>query len=498
MFAMNENTPICIAKRYTLYGAIAVGGMATVHIGRLHGAAGFFRTVAIKRLHPDYARDPEFVSMFVDEARLTSRIHHPNVIHTLDVVAQNNELFLIMEYVPGEALANLMRLANAQREGVPHRIAATIMLDVLAGLHAAHESVDENGRSLELVHRDVSPQNIQVGMEGLSRVLDFGVAKSTGCLHDTRMGVAKGKLPYMAPEQIDDAIVSRQADIFGASVVLWELLTGCRLFRAKTAAQVLAKVMTGEIAPPSSLVPHLPPGYDTVVLRGLERNPEHRYGSALAMAEELEACCGGADRAAVAAWINKLAGPLLERRSAEIARVERDSGVSRLADLRAVVDRFSATRPSRVDVNRGPYNLSDMESTRASADLYVAASTSRSRTRALRKGTAGAIGALGVVLAGSLLIALNRIPAEAHAIGSDSSTPMAVAAQLAPAVDPKQQELILPIEHSEADANSSQRLSEFESTTQVKTTPHRPSRTEPSKTSTSGVPSPFRNLGGRL
>src|SRR5262249_30807867 len=162
--------------------------MATVHFGRLLGPVGFSRTVAIKRLHAHFAADPEFVSMFLDEARLAARIRHPNVVPTLDVVATAGELFLVMDYVPGETLSRLIAASNAQRRWIPLPIAAAMACGVLHGLHAAHEAKSERGAPLGIVHRDVSPQNLLVGTDGVPRVLDFGVAKAAGRLQTTRDG----------------------------------------------------------------------------------------------------------------------------------------------------------------------------------------------------------------------------------------------------------------------------------------------------------------------
>ena len=212
--------------RYALYEKIAAGGMATVHIGRLLGPVAFARTVAIKRMHPHFAADPAFVAMFLDEARLAARIRHPNVVPTLDVVAMENELFLVMEYVLGESLARLMQAAATRGERIPPSMVATIMAGVLHGLHAAHEATSDRGEPLGIVHRDVSPQNILVGTDGVARVLDFGVAKAAGRIQTTREGQLKGKLAYMAPERDPRQGVAPAADVYAASVVLWEALTG--------------------------------------------------------------------------------------------------------------------------------------------------------------------------------------------------------------------------------------------------------------------------------
>src|SRR5580658_1265694 len=235
---LEPSPPPRMVGRYALYEKIASGGMATVHIGRLLGPVGFTRTVAIKRMHPQFTGDPEFVSMFLDEARLAARIRHPNVVSTLDVVAMNGELFLVMDYVPGESLARLVRGATLRGERIPPAIAATIMVGVLHGLHAAHEARNDRGEPLEVVHRDVSPQNILVGIDGVSRVLDFGVAKAVGRLHTTRDGQLKGKLAYMAPEQLRGT-TTRLTDVYAASIVLWEALTSKRPFQAENEAQMV-------------------------------------------------------------------------------------------------------------------------------------------------------------------------------------------------------------------------------------------------------------------
>src|SRR5215472_12533797 len=210
-----------VIGRYALYDELAAGGMATVHFGRLLGHAGFSRTVAIKKLYPQYAKDPEFVSMFLDEARLAARVRHPNVVTTLDVVSTAGELLLVLEYVHGESLSRLLRATAEAGALVPWRIAAAIVSGVLHGLHAAHEAKSERGEPLDLVHRDVSPQNVTVGVDGVARVLDFGIAKAVGRLTHTRGGLVKGKYSYMAPEQVQ-GIVTRRSDVFSAAILLWE------------------------------------------------------------------------------------------------------------------------------------------------------------------------------------------------------------------------------------------------------------------------------------
>jgi eukaryotic-like serine/threonine-protein kinase len=323
MAAALQITAPRVIGRYVLYGAIASGGMATVHFGRLMGPAGFARPVAIKRLHEQFARDPDFVKMFFDEARLAARIAHPNVVATLDVVAPDDEVFLVMEYVRGVALVQLIRNLNQRGQKLPPLIAVGIMVGVLHGLHAAHEATNDRGESLNLVHRDVSPQNVLVGTDGVPRLLDFGVAAASGRAQSTRDGQLKGKLAYMAPEQVRAEQPTRRTDVFAASVVLWEMLTGKRLFYAANEASVLARVLNAEIPAPSSIATDLPKAFDRVVARGLERDPAKRYPTARDMANDLGSIIGVASATEIGEWVERTAAEELRQRAATIAQIER-------------------------------------------------------------------------------------------------------------------------------------------------------------------------------
>ncbi|AGP36682.1 hypothetical protein SCE1572_20605 [Sorangium cellulosum So0157-2] len=307
--------------RYTLHGVIASGGMASVHFGRLVGAHGFARTVAIKRLHPQFARDPEFSSMLLDEARIAVRIRHPNVVTTLDSVQADDELFVVMEYIAGESLSSLLREAGRQGQKVPQPVGSAIVAGALAGLHAAHEATDEDGAPLQIVHRDVSPQNILVGEDGIARVLDFGIARAAVRSQVSRVGQLKGKLSYMAPEQLRGAPVNRRADIYAASVVLWEVLTGRRLFTGECDAEIYGRILEGVVQPPSAYG-DVPKALDEVVLRGLEKDPERRYATALEMTAALEEALSPASPRAVGAWVEATAGTLLEARAKSLAAIE--------------------------------------------------------------------------------------------------------------------------------------------------------------------------------
>jgi serine/threonine-protein kinase len=314
--------------RYILYEKIASGGMASVHIGRLLGPAGFARTVAIKCMHPQFAADPEFVSMFLDEARLAARIRHPNVVPTLDVAATGGELFLVMEFVQGESLSQLMRSTAARGERIPLDIVTGIMVGVLRGLHAAHEATSDRGEPLEIVHRDMSPQNILVGTDGVARVLDFGVAKAVGRQHQTtKDGTLKGKVCYMAPEQIH-GIVSRAADVYAASVVLWEALAGRKLFTGENGMHVLTTVQRGCDTPPSRHAENLPGALDEVVMRGLQLDPASRFATAREMAQALEEAIAPATASRIGDWVEAAARDTIHDRTALVASVESNSAVA--------------------------------------------------------------------------------------------------------------------------------------------------------------------------
>ncbi|HEX8796019.1 MAG TPA: serine/threonine-protein kinase [Polyangiaceae bacterium] len=315
-----------IVGRYAIYDRIASGGMATVHLGRLLGPVGFARTVAIKRLHAHFAEDPQFVSMFLDEARVAARISHPNVVQTLDVVASEDDLFLVMDYVQGESLSRLLRLTSQAREPIHPSMAATMLAGVLHGLHAAHEARGERGELLGIVHRDVSPQNVIVGIDGVARVLDFGVAKAAGRFQNTRAGQLKGKIAYMAPEQIGGT-VSRATDVYAASIVLWETLTGRRLYTGENEADIMKRVLEGCSVRPSQLAQGIPPALDALTMRGLASDPAQRPATAEEMALALEDCVPQVPASRVGRWVQHWASETISQRSQRIAAIESDSAM---------------------------------------------------------------------------------------------------------------------------------------------------------------------------
>jgi len=312
-----------LVGRYAIYEEIASGGMASVHFARLAGPSGSARTVAIKRAHPHLAREADFALMFLDEARLAARIQHPNVVSTIDVLSEPNQLLLVMEYVHGESLWKLARAAREKNERIPAPIAASILIDTLHGLQAAHEAKDESGEPLGIVHRDVSPQNILVGVDGISRLVDFGIAKAAGRLHSTHDSSVKGKYAYMAPEQIRGESVSRLTDTYAATIVFWELLTGERLFVGKTEAETIHKCLVGRVQAPSLFAPGLNRKLDEIVKMGLSRDPGGRYQTARDLALDIASCVPVAPASEVGAWVERIASDALADRGRVLAEIER-------------------------------------------------------------------------------------------------------------------------------------------------------------------------------
>jgi serine/threonine protein kinase len=315
--------PLLTLGRYAVFDVIATGGMASVHFGRLRGAAGFGRTVAIKRMHPHLAAEPALVTMFIDEARLAARISHPNVVSTLDVVAEGGEYYLVLEYVEGASLSRLVRAEGAPKaEAVPPSIASAIVLGVLRGLHAAHLAKGERGEPLELIHRDISPQNILVGTDGVARILDFGVAKAVPRLQKTLDGSIKGKLAYMAPEQLRGKPLTQRVDTYAASVVLWEALCGRGLFSGQNEGEVVEQVRIGAMTPPGCFAAGLPADVDTVTMRGLSLDPAQRFASAAEMAAALEAALPPANPEDVSRWVKNRGQFEIARRHKRLTEIE--------------------------------------------------------------------------------------------------------------------------------------------------------------------------------
>jgi len=292
-----------------------------VHLGRLIGPVGFSKIVAIKQMHESAARNPDFVAMFLDEARLSGRVQHPNVVATFDVIASGGEAFLVMEYVHGESLSALLRAERVRGERLAPAFAVHIMCDVLSGLHAAHEATDEHGGPLNLIHRDVSPQNIMIGVDGVARVLDFGIAKAAGRLQETQTGQLKGKLGYMAPEQLLGRPLDRRVDIFAAGICLWEAISGRKMFDADNSGQLMYQVLETDI-PPLSAIADVPIALSRAVERAISRDPSERFATAREFARELEQSTALVSPRQIGDWVTSLSGEALSRRFQRLRAIE--------------------------------------------------------------------------------------------------------------------------------------------------------------------------------
>ena len=409
--------------------------MATVHLGRLVADSGFSRTVAIKRLHPQLAEAPEIAASLLDEARIVSRIKHPNVVPTLDLLTTDDEVLLVMEYVHGESLSRLLAAARARSEPMPIAVVASVLCGALHGLHAAHEARRESGEPLGIVHRDVSPENVLVGVDGSARLLDFGIAKAHGRLTTTRNGQLKGKIAYMAPEQLLCDEVTRRTDVFAAGIVLWEALTGVRLFQGVDEAAMINAALEGPIRPPSEVAAHVPKKLDALVLQALSRHVDGRYGTARELAIALEEATPLAPPREVGAWVERLASAALAKRAGRIAQMETASAtVARLPeparreehaeDEAAVSSALDApTRPDLTLASREPPAPTSVASpTTITSPTAVAAPLARSA----RTWLLVALGAAALV-GGALL----RLRAQPRSLSANEAAPSPIASPAA-------------------------------------------------------------------
>lgn len=266
--------------RYQLLALLATGGMAEIFLARQTGIRGFERLVVVKRILPHLKYEKKFLDMFFDEARIAAQLNHPNIVQIYELGQEGDDFFIAMEYLEGESLAYLAREANRSRRAVPPALAAGIIAQVCDGLECAHNLADENGNLLNVVHRDVSPQNIIILFSGGVKLVDFGVAKAASKIHQTRVGTLKGKLAYMSPEQCLANTVDHRADIFSAGVVLWELCTRRRLFKREQEAATINAIVSNPIPLVRELNPKISEVLEGIIARALQKDPKDRFDSA--------------------------------------------------------------------------------------------------------------------------------------------------------------------------------------------------------------------------
>jgi serine/threonine protein kinase len=401
-------TPSSAAERtrYELLGTIASGGMGRVYFGRARADGGTeAQPVAVKILHPHLAFEPDAVAMFLDEARLATRIDHPNVVRVRDIDVVGDELVIVMEYIEGIALSGLLRLARQTGVLLPIPVVLRIMIDALRGLHAAHELRADDGAPMRIVHRDVSPHNVLVGADGVARVTDFGVAFSAGRLAQTRTdGGVRGKLQYLAPEQIHRRPPERRVDVWAAGAVLWECISAKRLFSGSTEAETIAQILRAPVSPPSGLRADAPLSLDEMCLRALEREPERRFVTAAAFADALETGVGvaAARPEEVARFVNQAVGDVIRARREALAQAKpmatgwpsrfspvppsEDSGAGRFTGVRRLVTVAAASLLCGVLIAR----VATVPQHRAARDLAgVAASASAAASALAAEVSAG-------------------------------------------------------------------------------------------------------------
>ncbi|MCU0697786.1 MAG: protein kinase [Myxococcaceae bacterium] len=318
--------------RYELLRKIAAGGMGQVLLAR-KGAEGFEKLVVIKRILPHLVEDEEFFTMFVDEAKITMRLDHPNIARINEFGVENGVHFIEMEYVAGEDVRRLDKRARMANNPLPLGVILRVIADAAAGLDFAHKAKDSKGVPLNLVHRDVSPQNVLVGFDGAVKLIDFGVAKAAGRAQHTATGILKGKFPYMSPEQADGLDLDARSDVFALGIVLWELLTGKRLFKGENDLMTQRLVKACQVPPPSEVEPAVPQALDDVVLRSLAKDPNDRYADAAAFRMALEDFALAqkipASNAHLVAFMQNLYADRIAR-EADPRSLEEDSGLTDL------------------------------------------------------------------------------------------------------------------------------------------------------------------------
>lgn len=272
--------------KYRLIRDVGVGGMAQVFLATREGPEGFAKRCVVKRILPELSRDDRFASMFVVEAKVAALLDHPNIVHVFDFEIEGGNYYLVMEYIAGASLAIISRASRRQGRLLGAEVAVEVGLGVASALAYAHDLTLPDGRSLGLVHRDISPGNVLVSRDGAIKLADFGVVKTS--LAAPPSGVVSGKWAYMSPEQIRGRPVDRRSDLFSLGIVLYEVITGVRLFRGESASASATLVTKGPIRPPREIVPDLDPHLNDVVLKLLEREPAARFQNAAEVARELE------------------------------------------------------------------------------------------------------------------------------------------------------------------------------------------------------------------
>ncbi len=336
---VNFERPIRAVGKYRILSELGRGGMANVYLAVARGPGGVSKLVVLKALLPDLATEQGALSMFLDEARLAAQLNHANVVQTYEVGTEGDRHVIVMEYLEGQSLSTLIRRAEQSERKLPLRMYLRILINVLEGLHYAHELSSYDGAPLALVHRDVSPQNVFVTYDGQVKVLDFGIAKAASSSTQTATGLVKGKISYMAPEQMIAGTIDRRADVYSAGCMLWAVATGQKLWKDMPDVHIMRAVLAGEIPTPQSVNAGVDNELNRIVMKALATQPDERYATALELQADLEAYA-------------ETLGPLIKQK--DIGIFMADLFADKRAEIRALVERqlaLIATEESAVSAD---------------------------------------------------------------------------------------------------------------------------------------------------
>lgn len=404
--------------RYRVLAELGRGGMANVYLAALRGSGSVNKLVVLKALLPDIASEADSLAMFLDEARLAALLNHGNVVQTYEVGTEGERHVIVMEYLDGQSLASVLRKAEQQRRPLPLSLHLRVLIDVLEGLHYAHELRGYNGKHLKLVHRDISPQNVFITYDGRTKLLDFGIAKAATSTTHTATGVVKGKIAYMPPEQLAGEELDRRADVYAFGCMLWAAAAGQKLWKDAPDTRILRHALDGDIPSPQAFNPSCDPELTRIVMKALATNRDDRYATARELQEELERYCDRVGAANRPRELSEFVSSLFEDSRTQLkAHIEQELGVS--SEPR-IPTRSEATRSLALDA-------AENQQTRSSTQTVSAATLNASDARPARKRPPWyvAVGLLGLVLAASGIAAqsFRKTPGTAPSPRSASAQP---------------------------------------------------------------------------
>ena len=448
--------------KYRLIAELGHGGMAEVFLAVVAGPAGFNKLVVVKQIRPQLAEDPEFLGMFLDEARLAARLSHPNVVQTNEVGQEGERYFISMEYLEGQPLNRIIHRLQ-KTGGLPLAMNLKILSDVLAGLHHAHELTDYDSTALGVVHRDVTPHNVFVTYEGQVKVVDFGIAKALNSSSETRTGVLKGKVAYMAPEQARGERVDRRADIFSVGVMMWEAATGRRLWKGVPDITILQRLLSGEIPTPRSVKEDVPEKLEALILKSLSHQRDDRYATAADMQAAIDGYLDDTKERINVRDIGKHITTSFEADRAKIkgiideqlrARPAAESLVLPVIDPHTGSGGASGTRASHSDVGSGTGRVEIVGGGNTSytgpSALFTSSASAPTGEGRSRRGLVVAALLAGAVLAGVVTFWQATKSPSGTAVASTGQVPLDKPAVTAPAPTANEVEISIAVNPPEA------------------------------------------------